>query len=451
MFGDRTFRSLARIGNTDATSADLRLPANITLRPYQLEGAAWLYEHKRGILGDDAGLGKTLQAAAAAVKPVLVTCPTYLVLQWADVLAQEYPDDTVSVAGVGSRMQRHRGLSGGGPTTMIGKSPADWVIVNTDMHRGYPMPTDICTWIVDEAHHFRNRDAERTKLAQRFARSVERVYELTATPVYKDVTNLWSLLHMVDPKEYASYWDFFQQYAKTSGDGGWGGSKVIGIWNPKKLERELQQYLLRRTYRDVNLFLPDVIDKDVVLEFGDAEKKLYRRVRDNYVYEDIPLSSQAEVMHTLRRCTVHAKIDAAQQILEDDPGVPTVIFCWYRDTAEDCAAAVGGLVIHGDMSADDRPVRAKEAIAKGVPVCATISAMSEGVDLSACKQVIQLEEDYVPGSMYQERRRFQRWTPDERPILIHNVRVKDTIDMDVHRSVVARRGSTQQILKDALT
>jgi SNF2 family DNA or RNA helicase len=458
MFFDSPTKSKAFRKLTHPVSGDslefsmdsLRLPAvlDVESRPYQIEGAGWLHNQKRAILGDDAGLGKTVQAAMAAVRPVLITCPSYVVLQWEAFLKENYPNDTVSVAGIGNRQQRHRGLvPGGDHRKLVGPAPADWCIVSTDMHRGYYLP-DATTWICDEAHHFRNREAERSKLAFEYAKRVERLYMLTATPVYKDVTNLWHLLHMLAPKEWSSYWDFFQDYAKTGGGQGWAANKVVGIWNPKRLERELIPYLLRRTYKDVGLFLPDIIDKDVILEFSPEMRKLYKGVKEQFVYEDIPLTSQSEVMHTLRRCTVLPKIDAAKEILEDSPDEPTVCFTWYRDTAEDLANEVGGLWI--DVEGTGRAAAVNKALDQVKVVVCTIGSLSEGIDLSRVKQVIQLEEDYVPGSMYQERRRFARWTKDQRPVIMHNLRIRNTIDIDVHHAVATRRGSAQQILKEAL-
>lgn len=435
-------------------TSHLRMPATIDAesRPYEIDGAAWLHHTKRGILADDAGLGKTVQAMMAAERPIMVTCPSYLANQWEEVIKQEYPNDSVSNAAFGNRMQRHRALTGSTKlSTLVGPSVFDWTIVSNDMHRGYYLP-DATTWIIDEAHHFRNQEAERTKEAYNYAERVERIYALTATPVYKDVTNLWSLLHMMDPKKYSSYWRFFQEYAKTTGDTGWGSQKVIGIWNPKKLERELEDYMLRRTYKDAGLFLPDMIEKDIVVEFDPATRKLYKDVKDNYVYEDIPLTSQGAVLHTLRRVTVNTKIDAVQRIIEDNPAQPTLVYSWYQDSAEDCALAIDGTYISGAThSPEDRKQAALDSIAQGKPVVATIASMAEGVDLSMCKQLIYIEEDYVPGSMYQSERRTKRWSEDERPILAYYVRVAKTVDGDVHHAVTSRRGSASTVLRDALT
>jgi len=437
----------------DDEPIELAMPATLQPRAYQLEGARWLKRTGRAILADDAGLGKTLQAAMAATRPVVVTCPTYLVLQWQEFLNTEYPNETVAVAGIGDRRQRTMALTGGNILKLPDIPHADWTIINTDMHRNYVIPRGQ-TWICDEFHSMRNREAARSKQAFQYAQVVPYVFGLTATPVYKDIGDLWSQLHILDQKQWHSYWQYIQEFAKTGGASGWGSSRIVGIWNPKKLERDIAPYILRRTYADAALDLPDIIDKSVMLQFSDKERLLYNRVRDMFIYEDITLNSASEVMHTLRRCTVPIKIDAAREILADNPDEPTTIFTWYLDTADDLANELGKdncVVITGQTDSNKRATLAKAALANGKVLIANIAALSEGVDLSACKQVIQLEEDYVPGSMYQERRRFARWTQDQSPVIFHNVRVRNTIDMAVHAAVVSRRGSAQSILKDALT
>ena len=49
----------------DDEPIELAMPATLQPRAYQLEGARWLKRTGRAILADDAGLGKTLQAAMA--------------------------------------------------------------------------------------------------------------------------------------------------------------------------------------------------------------------------------------------------------------------------------------------------------------------------------------------------------------------------------------------------
>ena len=434
----------------------IRLPALLEPRAYQLEAAEWLYRGKRRVLGDDAGLGKTLEAAMAAVLPALIVCPTYLVWQWAAFLEENYPNDTIAVAGVGSRKQRHQALTGSTSlASFVKEAPADWTIVNTDMVRSYAMP-EVETVILDEAHHFRNREAERSKNCAQLTARTPRVYELTATPIYKDVGNLYHLLHMLDPQTYSSYYDCIDRRAVTYGDR-W-STKIVRLRSPKALERELEPWLLRRTYKDVGLFLPEIIENHDVLQLEPKYKKMYDDLRDYYRKPDGEYAnSAAEILHLLRHCTVGPKIDAIPQILEDNPG-PCVVFTWYRESADICADELQKLytrpgdpvVVKGDVDPDERATIAKEAINAGGIVVATMASLGEGVDLSAAKTCIFLEEDYVPGRMYQTVKRIQRWTTDERPVLAHYIRCRGTVDTVVHRAVVDRKGTAESILKDAL-
>jgi SNF2 family DNA or RNA helicase len=437
----------------DPFPAYLNRPAVLEPRPYQVTGADWLYQTRRAILADDAGVGKTIQAAMAAVKPVLVVCPTYLVWQWAEFIESNFPNDTISVAAFGGRKVRHKALTGTDELwVMPDKAPADWVIVNTDMVRGYSMPK-VNTIIFDEAHHFRNREAERSQLAATLAHMTDRVYELTATPIYKDVSNLFQLLHMIDPTTYKDFWPALERWAITYGDRF--SMKIVRLRNSKALEKELAPYLLRRTYSDVGLFIPPLVEAHNVIEMDPRMKKIYADLRDFYRKEDgTAASSAAEVLHLLRHATVGPKIQEIPNILEDNPG-PAVVFTWYRESADVCAEELTKLLRHtvvvkGDVDADQRADIAHAAIAKGGVVVATMASLGEGIDLSAAKTCIFLEEDYVPGRHYQVLHRLQRWTTDERPVVAHYLRCRGTVDTIVHHAVTTRKGDTQQILRDAL-
>jgi superfamily II DNA or RNA helicase len=434
----------------------VRMPATMEPREYQVRAAEWLLAGKRRILADDAGLGKTLEAAMAAVKPVLVVCPTYLVWQWAEFLEEQFPGDTIAVAGVGSRKARHKALTGSDNlATLVGKAPADWTICNVDMMRSYMMP-EVETVILDEAHHFRNREAERSVNCALLCERTPRVYQLTATPIYKDVGNLYHLLHMLDPVEYNSWWEFIDRVAVTYGDRF--ATKIVRLRNPKALERELERWLLRRTYKDVGLFLPEVIDFHHVIEMPPATKKIYSDLRDYYRKPDGEYAeSAASILHLLRHVTVGPKLEEIPNILDDNPG-PCTVFTWYRETADIVAAELKAMfkrpgdpmVVKGDVDAELRGPLAKEAISKGGIVVATMASLGEGVDLSASKNCIFIEEDYVPGRMYQVLRRIVRWTEDESPVRAHYIRCRGTVDTVVHRAVVDRKGTAEQILRDAL-
>lgn len=411
-----------------------------TLRPYQIEGAVFLAEHKRAVLADAPGLGKTLQAATAA-RPygqTLIVCPTYLIEQWADVLREQWPDDEIAVAS-GPPLRRIKALD---------KTPnAKWYIMNTEALRTY-YPPDVQTVIFDEMHYLRNREAEMSKNAVKLAyrSTVERVYGLTATPVYKDTSNLYHLLHILDKDRWKAYWDFVDMFCNVIHTGF--GERVVSTKNRKLLEWWCDKYMFGRTYADVEMQLPDLIEKPVLLEETAEFYKRYNRLRDNYIIDDIPLESAAAVLHELRRMTVTTeKIKAIKSLVDDVPeDKPVLIFCWYNSTAEALGKVFGVEPLTGAVAPNER---AAKALSTRVRV-AGLAALSEGVDLSDARTIIIVEYDYTPGRMYQAISRVRRYSEDHSPIVLYSVRTKKTVDQIVYDAVQARVGSAHRILREAL-
>jgi len=429
-------------------------------RVYQIDGIEWLREHKRGILGDAPGLGKTFQAIEAAVGPTIVTAPLTLTKQWADFINEQYPNDKVVIASQGDVLERTQAL----------ETPSwDWMIVNHDMWRKFYMP-DASTLIVDEIHHFRNREAQRSVQLRNYAhKRVERVYGLSATPIYKDVGDLYNQLYILDAEKYREgYWGFINRHA-VNADYGY-GSKVIRVRSWERLNREIAPYIKQRTYAQVGMYLPDRIDKQVVLRLSGDDLARYKKLRDFYILEaggedgeDKRFFNAAAALHALRKLTVtREKIDAVKQIVDDTPGDdPIIVFCWYHDTAKYVAEALDAPEITGALKPDERVRLAKTGgVTKSRARVVTMESLSEGADLSDARTVIYIEETYVPGKKYQSLSRVQRFRTapqeeggelDTTPVVAYWVRYAGTVDQVVHDTARRRTtGNALQVLREAL-
>lgn len=451
-----------RSGGIDTSTATLTIPTrarSLVPRPYQIEGIEFLRTKKRAMLGDAPGLGKTLQAAEAAVLPAVVSCPLSLVGQWEDFLNDQYPDEPVTVAAYGDIIKRTEAIE-------EHARRGGWLIVNHDMWRTFFIKQDIGTLIVDEYHHMRNREAKRSRGLWLKAQLTPRVYGLTATPVFKDVGDLYHLLHILDKNTWSSYWSFVSRFAITSSSGY--GSKIIRMRNPKLVEAATKDYLFGRSYAQVGMWLPQRIDKQVMMRLTGPSRERYNKLRDYYRLEleeadengstSKLFGSAGAVLHALRKLTITPeKIAAIQEIIDDTPGTtPILVFCWYRETAQQLAEALGAAEITGAIKAETRRDLAQGMQGQRVRV-ATMESLSEGVDLSDFRTVIYAEETYVPGQQYQSlsrvlRHRTDTDATDHSPVVIYWVRYIQTVDQVVHTTAQNRiEGNAMSVLKEALT
>lgn len=422
-------------------------------RDYQDVGTRFLHSRKRGMITDAPGLGKTPQAALASEVPVMVVAPTYLTKQWFKWLQTHLPNRKVARA-VGNRFER---------TDIIHDETLDFLIVNTDMCRTHKdtlvkAAERFNTVIFDESHHLRNRTAGHSQGAAAIALVVERVYELTATPIWKEVDDLYMQLHILYPQIFNSYWDFVDKWCLA--DSSRYSTKITGI--KKEMIKELEEDILSvirigRTYIDAGRELPEVIPNEIEIDFSEQMRKIYDETKEMYRLQILNeperiMTSAMEVMHVLRQLTASAKTDSIKETIEDTAEYVQdryIVFTWYKDTAYNLSTALDALPITGDYTPDERAERAQQ----GKPLVATISSLSEGVDLSHMRMVIFAEEHWPPGSEVQALARVRRerlTESNEEPILLYYALVGDSIDTTIHTITRQRSATIKDILKEAL-
>lgn len=433
--------------------------ASYTLRPYQSMGVRFLREKKRAILGDAPGLGKTFQAIEAATLPAVITAPLSLIDQWKDFIEEQYPHHSIHVASHGDIIKRDAAFK----AFEADPNPLKWLIVNHDAFRTYYLP-NVQTLIADEFHHFRNREAKRSIGLRKMAERTPNVFGLTATPIFKDVGDLYHLLHIIDPSRWKSYWNFIQTYAVVDSTA-W-GNRIVRARSPKRLEEDTADHMLARTYNDVHMFLPERIEKHVTMKLKDDDLARYNKLRDYYRLELEQAQEDGStqqlffnagaVLHALRKLTVtKEKIEAVKQIVEDTPGeAPILVFCWYRDTAEAMSKALDGAKITGAVQASERRDLAYGMTGQRVRV-ATMESLSEGVDMSDCRTVIFVEQSYVPGQQYQALSRVvrHRTSPGDEtdPVILYFVRYTNSVDQVVFTTAKDRAsGNAMSVLREAI-
>lgn len=204
-------------------------PPSITrkLKPFQLEGLSWMIEQEKssyrgGLLGDEMGMGKTIQAVSLIMSdypqpnPTLVIVPPVALMQWQKEI-QEYTDGKLKVLvyhGSDSKVKKltesdlrkydvimisysslesiHRKQEKGW-TRAGGTVKADSVIHCIDYHR----------LILDEAHSIKQRTTGVAKAC--FALKASFKWCLSGTPVQNRIGEFFSLLRFLQLRPFASY------------------------------------------------------------------------------------------------------------------------------------------------------------------------------------------------------------------------------------------------------
>ena len=226
-----------------------------TLRPYQRRGAAWLQGLSRlgigGILADDMGVGKSLQAIALmtsqlTARPHLVVCPTSVVGHWEREIARFAPRLPVL---------RHHGPN---RPTMPGQFPAATVVVTSYalLRRDASLLARVGWNVVvfDEAQQVKNAASRGARAARELDAEVK--IAMTGTPVENRLAELWAMLDLTNPGLMGPQRRFTQQYARP-----------IERWQDaeaaERLRRLTAPFILRRTKADPEV-AADLPPKQVV-------------------------------------------------------------------------------------------------------------------------------------------------------------------------------------------
>lgn len=222
---------------------------------YQVEGAEFLLRKKYAIIGDEMGLGKSLQALMVSFYldcPTQIICPSYLKQNWLNEIdkfsAWEYD------AGLGNLS--HHDLS----------------VVSFEKFQSPNKRPSLL--IIDEGHYLKNPDAKRTKKVHDYVKrnSPDYLAILTGTPIKNRVDEWWSLLyltHLARPdsdfcRRYPSIWRFRRDFCieRRFRVKGRTVSKWEGMKNLEKLKKYLHEVMIRRKATGTKPIIKEVmIDK----------------------------------------------------------------------------------------------------------------------------------------------------------------------------------------------
>lgn len=220
----------------------------------------------RGILADEVGLGKTVEAGIVlkeyllrgAVRTALVLVPASLCEQWRAELWEKFELDFVVSRGPAGQWGRH-------PLVISSLETA-----RHERHRRRVRGADYDMVVVDEAHRLRNH----LTLGWKFINDLNPRYLVlaTATPVQNDLRELYNLVTLVRPGTVGTFSQFRREFLS--------GHDKRTPRNTPRLRRLLQSVMIRTRRGDTQLtFAPRKVESLWVSQTPE-ERVLYRQISE---------------------------------------------------------------------------------------------------------------------------------------------------------------------------
>ncbi len=422
------------------------------LRGYQELGIDWLRERPRALLGDEPGLGKSVQLLKAAEGRTLVVAPA-MVLDggvWADEREKWRPDLDITMVPYSSINLREKTAKGG-------TRPTDALRPEFKGHWD--------TVILDEAEYIKGRSTHWTKATLKL--SADRIYAATGTPVPNWAHELFTLLQLLHPSEakpggrFGSYWRWvnewfvvtpsrWDQHARDIGTLKACGPKCGRCTHWVEFHRaNLGGLFLQRLRDDVLTDLPPMTGPVYIqCKMKPAQAKLYKALKKDFIawtesgVEVVAWNKAALSVKLAKLVTgvqlldptvdASAKIDALVANLAGQarPALVVAHFQQACELASEALRRAGKRVetVYGPTSRSDR-LRAVRGFQRGdVDVLVgSIEVICAGLTLTQADTVHFLERSYRPSRNEQVLRRIHR-IGQTRPTTAYVYVTEGTID-----------------------
>ncbi len=440
---ERTREQRARFALSSAKMLD-ELPYQldnfgIEMYPFQHAAVAYLLRAKQCVLGDEAGVGKTFPAIAAAClvrepdSRIIVICPANLKLNWASEIKRARPDDVIYIC------------YGQKPTeTLVGREA--WIILNYDIATYWvemlrTVKSNVV--ILDEMHNCKNPSAQRSAACLQIAAGKPYRFGLTGTLFRNRHAEAFYPLRVLGQLEpLGGHAKLLREYC--------GGSEGVSV-NSEGFNKLLRQHCyVRREKRDVLTQLPAktrahlVVDIDNRKRYTTKENDLIawlRKMRlDPALWKTARVEAMAR-MNQLRQLTGTGKLPAAVDWIQDyldqsEPGDKLVVFAYHRKVQAGLHAAFpDALHLFADDKLQERQ-DAKERFqtdpSQRLIIC-SLHVASEGITLTAASTMLCVELDYVPAMLFDQMEGRIDRNGQTRPTQVYYLLAENSIDQRMMR------------------
>tara|TARA_R110002020_G_scaffold181654_3_gene376785 strand:- start:377 stop:2935 length:2559 start_codon:yes stop_codon:yes gene_type:complete len=436
-----------------------QFPEGYELYPFQYVGVRFAeLTGGRCLIGDDMGVGKTIQAIAYTAlhdenHPVLVVCPANVKYNWLKEYNTWLPELDVVVVKKGKE----------------DIPDSDVVIINYDLmskQKEQLLSMNFNIVVFDESHYLKNPKAQRTKASLEVGQQSKNVLCLSGTAITNRPIEFFTTLNLIRPSEFGKFFPYAKRYCDAEHNG-WGWN-FNGSSNEKELHERTRSCVIRRLKKEVLDELPDKVRQIVDVHPTLQERKQYNDTKRQWINQyqahkangSLPAGFVLNMLTELRHHCGVLKITAATQWIKeyhDVTGKPLVVFAHHKDVIEalgeellTCGKDEKLLTIGkitGSVSAEKRQERV-EAFQAGeidVLICSTVAA-KEGLTLTKADTVVFIEREWSPAWEEQAEDRVNRIGQVSQSVHAVYLSVAGTIDERFNAVIEEKRKVVQAVL-----
>lgn len=435
--------------------------------PFQKQGVAYCLKHRQVLIGDQQGLGKTIQALAAVVAPGetpgLIITKNSLRFNW----QKEIHDWTDLRPTIFSDSIKHTWPH------LFSTGFFDVGIVNYDSLQKYFVKSirippgesfrlhhimfyewiKIFKWIIiDESHYVKDMKTKRTKFTVGICKGKEQVYLLSGTPALNHPLEVYTQVCILNKHKYFGDRQTFE-------------ATFCGKKNKQNLpalNRLLTEHCYyRREKGEVAQDMPGktrqiiVCDIDNREEYKKAVTDFRRYLKENMQKSDgqITSSMRAEAlvqMMMLKHISARGKLSAAKDWMESmiDQDEKFVIFAEHKDVQKALYEMIPGrmLKLGGGLSADQvqDTVQKFNNDPKFNGLVCSIKADSEGHNLQIASNLATVELPWHYGKLEQMEDRIHR-IGTKFPCTYYNFLGDQTIDQNIYDLIMDKKDMHDKI------
>ncbi|MCO5996278.1 DEAD/DEAH box helicase [Actinoallomurus rhizosphaericola] len=379
-----------------------------SLRGYQSFAARFALVQHKVIIGDEMGLGKSVEALAVLAHlrsrgetHFLVICPAAVVTNWIREVGEKSKLRPHRVHGPEREHAARAWVRDGGVAVTTYETLAWW-------ESATPNAGDLACVVVDEAHYIKNPEAQRTIRTNRFIARCDRVLLLTGTPMENRVDEFRNLASYIRPDLVVDATDL----------------------SPIRFRRQIAPAYLRRNQEDVLTELPELIEVAEWLPMTTPDAVAYRAAVEEFNFMQM---RQAAMLQGSRS----AKVQRLTEIVREAEanGRRVIVFSYFREVLDLVARSLRGPVfgpLTGSVAAHRRQRMVDDfaSAGGGAVLVAQIVAGGVGLNIQSASVVVICEPQLKPTTEAQAIARAHRMG-QVHSVQVHRLLSEDSVDQRI--------------------